>query len=108
MDSLLNPLASQDHIPLGITCCASGFLEFVAALLYPVSLHVIVIPKDQLAASRLVEGCNFGPTLRPVGQKLFDRHDQDLHLVIGLALTSGHVQRQKRLIAEYFFGQQKL
>jgi hypothetical protein len=108
MDSLLNSLASQDHIPLGITCSAGRLLELEATLLYPVSLHVIMIPKDQLAASRLVEGCNFGPTLRPIGQKLFDHHDQGIHLVVRLPLTSGHVQRQKRLIAEYFFGQQKL
>jgi hypothetical protein len=108
MDSLLNPLASQDHIPLGITCCADRLLELEATLLYPVSLHIIMIQKDQLTTSRLVEGCNFGPTLCPIGQKLFDHHDQGIHHEVGLPLTSGHVQHQKRLIAEYFFGQQKL
>ena len=93
MDLLLNLLASQDHIPLGITWSASRLLELVAALLYPVSLHVIMIPKDQFAATRLVEDCNFGPTLCPIGQKLFDHKDQGIHLVIGLALTSGHRQQ---------------
>jgi len=41
MDLLLNPLASQDHIPLGITWSAGWLLKFVAALLYPVPLDIV-------------------------------------------------------------------
>jgi len=33
VDSLLNPLAPQDHFPLGITWVAHQLLELVAALL---------------------------------------------------------------------------
>jgi hypothetical protein len=46
VNSLLSPLAPQDHIPLGITWVASQLLEFITALLDPVLFHIIVIPKD--------------------------------------------------------------
>jgi hypothetical protein len=66
MDLLLNPLATQDHTPLEITWSAGWLLEFVAALLYPVPLDIIMIPKDQLTTSGLVEGCNLCPTLHRI------------------------------------------
>jgi hypothetical protein len=63
MDSLLNPLAAQDHFPLGITWGASWLPELVAALLNPVPLHIIVILKDQLSTTVLVVGWNLLPAL---------------------------------------------
>jgi len=44
MDLLLNLIAPQDHIPLGITWVASGLLELEAALLNPVPLDIVMIP----------------------------------------------------------------
>jgi hypothetical protein len=66
MDSLLNPLAPQDNITLGITRDTSWLLKFVAALLDPVPLHIVTIPKDQLTTMVLVEGCNLYSTLSPI------------------------------------------
>ncbi len=88
MDSLLNLPASQDYIPLGINWVASCLLELVAALLDPVPLDIIMIPKDQLPTVVLVKGCNLLP------QKLLHHQDQCIHLVIGFALCSGHVQQR--------------
>ncbi len=44
MDLLLNPLAPQDYIPLGITWVASWLLELVAALFNPVPLDPAELP----------------------------------------------------------------
>jgi hypothetical protein len=66
-DSLLNPLASQDHDPLGIPWVAHELFKLVATLIHPVSLHVIVIMKHFLSAAMLVHGCNLLPQLSPLG-----------------------------------------
>jgi hypothetical protein len=92
MDSLLNLLAPQDHIPLGITWVASQLLEFITALFGPVPLHIIAIPKDHLPTTGLLEGCNLFPALCPIRQKLFYNQNQGIHPVIALAFSSGHVQ----------------
>jgi hypothetical protein len=54
IDSLLNPLAPQDHIPLGITWVASWLLELITALLNPVPLQVVLFLRDQLTTMVLV------------------------------------------------------
>jgi hypothetical protein len=74
MDLVLNLLASQDLIPLGITCSADRFLEFVAVLLYPVPLDIIMILKDQFTTLHLIEGCNFSPTLCPIWKNSGSRY----------------------------------
>jgi hypothetical protein len=88
MESLLNPLASQDHIPLGITWVTSQLLELVAALFYPVPLGVIVILKDPLV---VVEGWNLLSALHPVWQKLLHNRDQGICLVTCFAFCLGHL-----------------
>jgi len=42
---LLDPLAPQEHYPLGITWVASWLFKLVAALFDPVLLHVIILSK---------------------------------------------------------------
>jgi hypothetical protein len=93
MDSLLDPLAPQDHIPLGITWVASWLFKLVAALFNPVPLHIIVLPNRQFTSRDLIEPCHLCPALSPIGQKLLNNLDQGISLVIGLALCSGHHQQ---------------
>ncbi len=66
MNLLLNPLAPQDHIPLGITWVTSQLLKLVTALFNPVPLDTIMILKDQLPTAVLVNGGNLLPALHPI------------------------------------------
>jgi hypothetical protein len=90
MDSLLNLLAPQDHIPLGITWVASWLLELAATLFDSVPLDIIMVLKDQLPRTVLIEGCNLYPTLSPIGQLLLHHLNLGFHLVIHFTLCSGH------------------
>jgi hypothetical protein len=95
----LNPLAPQDYVPLGITCGASGFLEFITTLVHPVPLHVIMFSEQHLTATNLVKCRNLLPCLRHVGQHLLHHQDKHVDLVIGLALQPGHGNHDNQLIA---------
>ena len=96
----MNPLAPQDHVPLGITWGASGFLKLVAALVNPVPLDVIMVSGHHLTATSLAEYCNLLPHMSPIGQLLLNHQDQQINLVIGLALPPGHGNHDNRLIAK--------
>jgi len=93
MDPLLDALAPQDHVPLGITWVASWLFKLVAALFNPVPLYVIVLPNCQFTSPDLIKPCHLRPALSPIGQKLLNNLDEDISLVIGLALCSGHRQQ---------------
>jgi len=96
----VNPLAPQDHVPLGITWGASRLLKLVAALVRPVPLDVVVVSEQTLTAPCLVKRRNLLPRLSPIGQLLLNHQDQQIHLVIRLALRPGHGNHDNRLIAE--------
>jgi hypothetical protein len=82
----VNLLASQDHVPLGITLGASRLLEFIATFVRPVPLDVVLVSEQTLTAPCLVQRRNLLPRLSPIGQLLLNHQDQQIHLVIRLAL----------------------
>ena len=86
----MNPLATQDHVPLGITWVAHRLLKLVATLIDPVSLHILVISKHQLTTLLLVEKSKLLPALSPIGRHLLHDLDQKIHLVVLLSLRPGH------------------
>jgi len=86
----LNLLATQDHVPLGIIWVARWLFEFVATLIDPVSLDILIILKYQLTTSLLVEKSNLLPALSPIGKLLLHDLDQKIHLVVLLSLQPGH------------------
>ena len=90
MDSPLNPLASQDHVPLGITLVASRLLELVTALFDPVPLNIFVVTKNKLTGTVLVKGCHLNPPLSPIGELFLHHLNQGFNLVIRFPLCSGH------------------
>jgi len=90
MDPLLNPLASQDHVPLGITWVASWLLELVAALFNPVLLHIFMVMKNKLTGTVLVNGCHLVPALSPIGELLLHHLNQGFNC---FPLCSGHDAR---------------
>jgi hypothetical protein len=93
----VNPLAPQDHVPLGITWGAS---KFIATFVHPVPHDVIMVSEQHLTALSPVERRNLLPCLSPIGQLLLHHQDQDIHLVIDLALQPRHGNHDNRLIAE--------
>jgi hypothetical protein len=94
-DSVLNPLAMQDHVPLGITWVAHWLLELFATFIDPVLLDILVIPKHQLTTLLLVEKSNLLPALSPIGKLLLHDLDQKIHLVVLLSLRPGHGNPKK-------------
>jgi hypothetical protein len=96
----MNPLAPQDHVPLGITWVASGFPELVTALVHPVPLDIVMVLEHHLTTPSLVERRNLLPRLSSIRQHLFNHQDQHVNLVIGLALRPGHGNHDNRLIAK--------
>ena len=86
----MNPLATQDHVPLGIAWVARQLLEPVAALIDPVSLDILIIPKHELTTLLLVEKSNLLPGLSPIGKLLLHDLDQNIHLIVLLSLRPGH------------------
>ena len=67
LDSLMNPLAPQDHIPLGITWVTLWHFKLLAALLDPVLLNIIMAPQVQLPTTVLIEGCKIYSALSTIG-----------------------------------------
>jgi hypothetical protein len=96
----VNPLVPQDHVPLGIAWGASWLLKLVTALVRPVPLGVVVVSERTLTAPCLVERRNLLPHMSPIGQLLLHNENQDIHLVICLALRPGHGNHDNRLIAK--------
>ena len=69
------------------------------------SIYIVEIPKDQLSTVVLVEGCNLLPALRSIGQKLLYHQDQGINLVVGFALSLGHLQQGRGWLLSYLAGQ---
>jgi hypothetical protein len=81
----------------------SGLLELVAALFDPVPLDIIVVLKDQLPRTVLIEGCTLYPALNPIGQLLLHFLNQGFHLVIRFPLCSAGMMRMVVLLIAKFW-----